>query len=255
MADEQSHLIGSFPTFIDGIKTKLQDADGYHVGVTTTDAYAANGVGCTVDGALVTQTGGVSASNATCGPYAEGASYMTEKDDLAQTFACAAQVGTTGDGNERPMWAMGNAIGDALNAAGACNAGFLREDALLVLVIITDEEDDHETASCGGGYLPQAGSPDGPQEWFEYVVSRKSGIESNLVVLAMVGPEAPDACPPLDKCFNGIDGAEVASRILEFTRSFTYGFIGPVCAASYGEFFSEAVGHIESACRTFTPPA
>ncbi|MCA9690838.1 MAG: hypothetical protein KC636_14620, partial [Myxococcales bacterium] len=203
---------------------------------------------------LVTRTGGTNASQMTCGPYFDGFSYMTESDDLATAFSCAGKVGTGGDGDETPMQTMQLALSDALNAPGACNAGFLRDDALLVIVVITDEEDDHEVDACLQN--PQQGSPGEPPGWYAGVVAAKGGIESNIVVLSLVGPPGPDpaVCPPLDKCSGGIIGAEVTTRIVQFTQMFTNGFVGRVCEASYDGFFSQAVGVIQSACEGFMPP-
>jgi hypothetical protein len=249
MEDEQVNLINSFPQFIDEIQTQLADTEGYHVGVTTSDAPLFNGAGCTLEGSLITQS-----QMGACGPYAEGWSYMTEMDNLATTFSCAANVGITGDGNERPMQTMQAAIGPGLNADGQCNAGFIRDDALLVIVIITDEEDDHELDGCA--QLPQPGSNGDPPGWFQGAIAAKGGVEQNIVVLALVGPPGPDPaiCPALDKCTGGIIGAEVGARIVQFTQMFSNGFVGRVCENSYGPFFAEAVGVIKSACDNFMPP-
>jgi hypothetical protein len=250
MADEQQNLIASFPDFVSEMQTKLADTDSYHVGITTSDAYAYNTPGCNQAGALVTKTGGTNSSNQTCGPYASGKNWMSETDDLGQKFACAGQVGTQGDGNEAPMYTLGQALSPGLNAAGACNDGFLREDALLVIVVITDEEDDHEIAGC---MVAAPGSPGEPTDWFNTVVAAKGGIETNIVTLALVGPIQPP-CPMLDKCQGGIQGAEVANRIVQFTQMFTYGSIGPICAPSYKDFFGQAISVISTACENFMPP-
>lgn len=252
MADEQANLANSVPGFINQIKTQLADTEGYNIGVITSDAYIFNDPACIAEGALVTRTGGPDSSNATCTPFASGLRFMTEQDDLDTKFTCAARVGTGGDGNERPMQTLIAALSDAMAAPGACNEGFLRDDALLVVVIITDEEDDHEIDGCL--QQPQPGSSGDPPQWFDAVVAAKDGIESNIVVLSLVGPKPPNACPALDKCTGGIDGAEQATRIIEFTEMFTYGFIGQVCAPSYEPFFQEAVSIIESACDDFVPP-
>ena len=252
MADEQINLVASFPAFIDEIQTQLEDTEGYHIGVITSDLYVFD-QGCLQEGAMVTATGGADSSAAVCGPYAEGQRYMTELDDLDQTFSCAAQVGTGGDGNERPMQTMQAALSDGMNAPGGCNEGFLRDDALLVIVVITDEEDDHEVDGCL--QEPQSGSNGEPAGWYAGVVAAKGGIESNIVVLSLVGPPGPDpaTCPPLDKCTGGIEGAEVANRVVSFTSMFTNGIVGRVCEPSYASFFAQAVGVIDSACDDFDP--
>ncbi|MCA9636417.1 MAG: hypothetical protein KC420_10360 [Myxococcales bacterium] len=250
MEDEQVNLINSFPGFVNAMQMQLDSAESYHVGVTTSDVNAYNA--CSGFGSLVTRTGGANSSNATCTPYASGKAFMNEADDLGQKFQCAAKVGTGGDGNEQPMYTMGLALSQGLNGPGACNDGFIREDALLVVVVITDEEDDHEVNACN--QLPQSGSPGEPGDWYNQLVAVKSGVESNIVVLSLIGPPAPNSCPALDKCNGGIQGAEVASRIAQFTGMFTYGTVGQVCAPSYDTFFSQAIGVIDSACKNFKPP-
>ncbi|MFV8756820.1 hypothetical protein ACNOYE_40265 [Nannocystaceae bacterium ST9] len=252
MEDEQVNLVNSFPSFIDEIQVQLAETDGYHVGVISTDLYEFND-GCLQEGAMITATGGTGASNMTCSPFAEGHSYMTELDDLDVAFSCAAQIGIAGDGNERGMQTMQAALSPGMNAPGGCNEGFLRDDALLVIVLITDEEDDHEVDGCA--QLPQPGSNGEPPGWFAGVVAAKAGVESNIVVLSLIGPPGPDpaVCPTLDKCAGGILGAEISNRITQFTSMFTHGFIGRVCEPSYASFFQEAVAVIKSACDDFVP--
>jgi len=251
MADEQINLVNSFPDFVSEMQAKLVNTESYHVGVITSDSNIYNSAPCNQQGALVTKTGGMSSSNMTCSPYASGKNYMNEMDQLGQKFACAGQVGTGGDGNEQPMQTMQQALSPAMNAPGACNDGFIREDALLVIVVITDEEDDHEVQACM--QLPQSGSPGEPNNWFAGVVAAKGGIESNIVVLALIGP-VQNPCPALDKCNGGITGAEVAARVDQFAKMFTYGSVGQICAPSYKQFFSDAISVIDSACENFMPP-
>jgi hypothetical protein len=249
MADEQINITTSFPGFINGILGALGDADSYHVGVITTDAYSGNAPGCSTIGSLVTQTSGTDSSNAVCTPFVDGFRFMTDADDLATKFTCAAKPGSSGDGDERPMDAVRAALSPNLNAPGACNAGFLRDDALLVLVFITDEEDDHEVIPF---FNIELGSDGNPPDWFSDVVARKSGIEENIVVLSLVGHPKPNECP--DFQWDGFEGAEIATRIIEFTHMFTHGFVGDVCASDYTPFFDEAIAVIDTACSGFTPP-
>lgn len=254
MADEQTNLVQSFPGFIDSITSQLAGADSYHVGVVTTDVYTYD-LTCLpqASGNLVQRTGGPNSSSGQCGPYEAGGAYMTELDDLPTAFSCAAAVGVGGDGNERPMDAMLTALSDQQRQPGACNEGFLRDDALLVVVVITDEEDDDETAERACAQLPQSGSQGGPTTWFSDLVAVKDREES-IVVLSLVGPDAEfgELCAPLDKCNGGIAGAEQADRILAFTRMFTFGFIGRVCD-DYGPAFDESIAVIKDACDTFIP--
>ena len=63
--------------------------------------------------------------------------------DLATAFGCVAQVGANGCGFEHQLAAVRAALGDpAMNLpAPAGNDGFLRPDALLAVVFITNEDD------------------------------------------------------------------------------------------------------------------
>ena len=253
MDDEQASLIAAFPAFIDAMQAELGDTDGYNIGVVTSDAYAGDPTCPPVQrGILVTQTGGDQASNQVCGPYSSGARYMTDQeDDLAMRFACAAQVGTAGDPDERPVESLLAAVSPQMTGPGGCNDGFLRDDALLVVVFITDEEDDHENAGCN--FLPNSGSEGDPADWYQALVAVKAGVESSIVVLSIVGPDQMPFCPPLDKCNLGSTGSEIAHRIIELTEMFSYGYVGSVCEP-YGPQFQEAISIIDSACDDFEPP-
>ena len=252
MEDEQQNLVAAFPGFINTMQQELASTEGYNVGVIRTDA---NDISCVAGryGVLVTRNFTAGSSNATCTPYASGGRYMTQDDDLASKFSCAALVGIGGDGDEHPAEALLAALSSPNTDAGECNEGFLRDDALLVVVIITDEEDDPENDQTACGMMPNAGSPGDPADWHQAVVDAKGGVDQNVVVLSLVGPDGADACPPLDKCNNAVDGAEPAPRLVEFTNLFTNGFVGRVCD-NYDPFFQEAISTIKSACDEFVPP-
>lgn len=239
MEDDQANLIANFPNFINGIQATLEDVDEYNVGVVTTDVYDNNTANCRVLGGLVVNTGGSASSNAACGPYANGSNYMTEQDNLATSFACAAQVGVSGDGIERPMNAMEAAVRGDHAGVGQCNEGFLRDDALLVLVIITDEWD--------GPNDPESdGSSGSATTWFDTIVAAKQGIQENIVVVTLSHING-GMCPPPDAFFNPAD-------IQTFTEMFgENGFQGCI-TGDFGQIFSDATGVIEEACNNFVPP-
>ncbi len=239
MVQYQQNLVANFPAFINGIQATLANVDEYQVGVVTTDEYAFNDPNCQELGSLVIKTGGTNSSDSICGPYANGRSFMTEADDLANTFSCAAQLGSGGDFSELPMAALEETLSKQWNDPGECNEGFLRDDALLVIVVITDENE--------GLGDPEVGhSPGTPQTWYDSVVASKSNIEENAVVLSLInwfgGP-----CEPIDPMWDG-------ENIKTFTELFTYGFLGGICEPDYGPIFTQATAVITQACQTFTPP-
>ena len=230
MATEQSVLIASFPEFIASVRASLDAVDSYHIGVVTTDAYPFNDPACQQLGALVTATGGADSSASECGPFGNGR-FMTEDDPLEDSFACAARVGIEGSDDERPIGALLGAISPDL--AAGCNQGFLRADALLIVVIITDEEDDL--------------TPGDPSDWF-IEFEQAIGTEHNAAMLLIAGRLPDNTCGfPI-----GV-GAEDAPRLRDFTQRFTHSVLGDVCAVSYAPFFDEALEFVQQACDEFVP--
>ena len=60
---------------------------------------------------------------------------VKNQTDLKGTFACAAQVGTSGD--QRMGQTLAAAVQPWMNDEGSCNDGVLRDDALLMVTLIT----------------------------------------------------------------------------------------------------------------------
>lgn len=284
MANEQASLITSFPGFIATI-TRTVSASDYHIMAISTDDGMNTGVNsqCMMGGICtctpaptcceISCESGTTCNGAPCddlpiGPcdykygsgrlfdasgesctIADSRRYMlATQPDLGATFECTANVGTYGSGDEKPMLAAIEAVSPAQNAPGACNDGFLRDDAILVLTFITDEEDDIADM--------QMGSPGGPQQWYEAMVAAKGGDPEAVVVLGLVGDSnLPNGVclPDVDPNMNGI-GAEAAPRLQSFVDMFPNGVLGSVCAPDYTPFFAEAVDVIDFACDNFEPP-
>lgn len=243
MADQQDSLIASFPGFVDGIRTRLRSAQSVHIGVVTTENYAGNPPACREIGSLITQTAGPESSNRVCGPFASGASWLDSRDPLlAERFACVGKVGAGGDSDERVARALMNALDPARNAPGACNAGFSRPDSLLVVVLITDE-DDVADGCDGSGTCASYGSGGTSSEWYQAVVAARGGRAENIVVLSLIGRALDNPC-----------GATPAARLLGFTNRFApNNLIGDVCAASYDRFFLDALPVVSDACERWIP--
>lgn len=221
MGDNQRKLIENYAVFVEGVTALAESRANIHVGVVTTDAYEHNGVGCQDLGDLVVKTGGWGSSEAVCGPYAEGGHYMTDADDLDATFRCAAQVGTMGATFEQPMQAAIEAIGGGDSGPHDCNDGFVRDDAMMVIVFVTDEDGEMDPALA-----------------FEALVAARSS--NGLVVVTLANLPGGD-------CKLG-DHAEIADRLTELTEMFDFGFLGSVCAPDYRDVFTSAVDVVADAC-------
>jgi hypothetical protein len=240
MEDEQANLARSFPGFV-GVMRQVLEATDFHIMVVAPggdqddDDDPAVGVEeCEeIQGAARRR----SADGVDCG-IAGGAPFMVaQQPDLEATFSCLALVGTDGPAIERPMDAVLAATSAALNAPGRCNDGFLRDDAVLVVTFITDEEDQRSEGD--------------PADWRQALLDIKFGNEDALVTLGLVGDNNVDGGLLGGPC--GGQDADGSPRLQEFV-SLADGVLGSVCAPDYTPFFQTAVGSIDSACSDFATP-
>jgi hypothetical protein len=230
MGPYQVNLVSNFPAFIDGIQNTLDNVDSYQVGVITTDAYTYNVAGCQQLSSLVVQTGGNQSSNMACGPYDDGYNFMTQNDDLASSFSCAATVGSGGSGNEQPQAALVGAVQRIHGGIGECNEGFIRDDALLVIVYMGNENDN---------------SPTTPMASYDAVVEAKLDIPENVVVMSIT-----------DFPGNPCGGFGGSVEMTNFTMLWgENGVLVPICEPDYGPFFEDSIDIIDVACENFIPPA
>jgi hypothetical protein len=257
MEDEQGALLASFPGFISAIEDTLQ-IDDFHVMVI--DAGLTAGGGC--DGTL-----GAGRTTSAAGQDCQlvgGQRYATQdQPDLVQAFSCMGSRGFAGSGDERTMDSLLQSV-TSLTGPGGCNDGFLREDAILVVTIITDEEDSGSDSIASppldGSCVPADSDPNSsgsPATWRDAIVAAKAGDPAAMVVLSLLGDcDIGGSClgiavNPLGTSFTG---AEPAPRLRAFTEAFDHGSVGPVCAPDYAPFFADAVSVIDSACSDFEPP-
>ncbi len=164
MAPKQERLRAMFPAIMKDLNGR-NAAVSYHIGVVTSDLAAgpltsmgggsapSGTSGCRMnggvrgDGARLVNVG--AAADPSC-KRINGANYidfdalhpansnLPNGQDLTTTFDCMASVGETGCGMEHQLEAVYQALGPN---APSDNAGFLRNQALLVVVFVTDEDD------------------------------------------------------------------------------------------------------------------
>ncbi|MBX3202120.1 MAG: VWA domain-containing protein [Labilithrix sp.] len=202
MGSAQKRLKEAFPAFLNQVKTQLKDVD-FHLMVVDSDASGyerrcasscpspeydgsvgtdniCQGFSCasiSARGACDITLGagsvypvGRNTANRDCN-FPNGRRYLTSQDDdVEERFLCSAAVGTAGDGDERPIGAMLAAL-EVESREGGCNEGFLRDDALLVVVVVTD-------AGTSATELDTARA----LEWRERLLALKCGREEGVVV-------------------------------------------------------------------------
>ena len=266
MEDEQANLIASFPGFIQSMQGLLSEsAQSFRVMVVDTDGIGGmctgicqmfptgfcNGISCQGDACEINVGGGNNRNRAIdqdCG-LPNGRRYAdSDETNIASAFNCTGRVGTTGSGVELVADSMLGALSPTNLGAGGCNESFIREDAVLVVVVITDEDD--------SGSDPFMTSQGGPADWYNALSGVKNFDPNAVVVLGLLGDigEPGGICQPYVEGTG--DGAEPAPRLREFVNLFgTQGLTGSVCAPQYTDFFDQAVGLIDTTCDEFVPPA
>ena len=137
-------------------------------------------------------------------PWVEKSDGMTNLPPgigMAQALQCIGPQGINGPGFERPLESMKNALEDNLQ-------GFMREDALLAVIFVTDEADcsmDDETQ-----FWIQS---DGTVFWTDPTRST-SGVCWAAGVTCSGGPGVYDDCVAVDKGRNGLPTSDPDDAVL-----------------------------------------
>ncbi|RME19690.1 MAG: hypothetical protein D6806_17855 [Deltaproteobacteria bacterium] len=206
MQDEQQALAENFQSFFSYLEETGAD---YHIGVTSTDIYNPEHQGRLL-----------------------GSPPVITKDtaDAAAAFASNVNVGTEGKGDEQGLACALLALTEPL-ASGA-NAGFLREEAYLFIVFVSDEDD----------------RSFGPTEYYVRRFEQIKGIGNDgmVTVAAVVGdvPEVPAWCAEQ----NGVEPGARYAEVAEGTGGFTLSICDEDFAASLDRLGFSAAG----LRRTFT---
>jgi len=143
MAKEQLSMTHNIQALVDEMQGLSGGLPSLHIGVVSTDMGAGSPsiAGCEAggdQGALHTQENcliqGAFLQNT---PGENGMRETNYEGSLTESFTCLGTLGTTGCGFEQPF----HAVRAALNESNAGNAGFLRDDAKLAIIIVSDEDD------------------------------------------------------------------------------------------------------------------
>lgn len=151
MLDEQQALVASFPLMMDALATLDGGLPNLHIGVITTDMGVQNASGPL--GPSIGSGPGACSGIGDDGllhhdaPELAGSTFISDVDAgdgtrlrnytgaLRDVFASIASVGADGCGFEQPLAAVRRAL------ENPANGGFLRPDANLAIVILSDEDD------------------------------------------------------------------------------------------------------------------
>ena len=242
MREEQESLAQNFSTFSDFIFVDLKNAADYRIAITSTGTSSTSTVYPDALGSFVAesipenQNGGLNCP-ATLNPVISPASVESagcapqdvdcQREQLSFQFSCLAQVGITGVNNERGLEAMRSGlscngpnghlfgrccqpdtVSQRLNFDPICRGAgdepeFLRPDAFLMVVFITDE-DDCSTYASAGVDSPYATCLADPKEMQELLKEGTADGRTQANSLIYSKYNDPGRCPDGDMaCYNG----------------------------------------------------
>jgi len=217
MSEEFAAFVPALAEFTDLLDSVFGGLCSYHLGLTTTEvAPDYQSEVCHVRGAL-SRSGALLGGDSCFGDDAHPP-YLDESDALT-AIGCLFAVGQNYDDDEKQLDTALAALSPELGAPGACNEGFLRDDAALIVVFITDEDDDDD--SLDPNEAPgRTGSVGAPTDWFDRLTAIKPPTAVGVLALIANGP---DACAPWQPSSGNSDGegAEYGERILTFMQHFT----------------------------------
>ncbi len=188
-------------------------------------------------GAAVTFPAGVNASNRRCELDGDFRYIVSGQQDMTDAFTCIAKVGTAGSGIAGQ--AMVAALQPDMNDPDdylACNRGFLRDNALLVVTIIQDGYDEKSLGTV--------------DEWIAALRTAKHGDEDAFAVLVLttdVDVGYQQLCWP-----NLYDMNKNRLRLL--AEGVEHGFIDSICMDDFVPFFAEHADDLVELCDDFVPP-
>ena len=204
MREEQLSLADNFNAFISELQAIQGGLPNVHIGVVSTNVGAGPLLGD--NRCLASDAGQLQANPLVPGCNPPNDAYISDigdesgnrtpnySDSLQETFSCIAQLGITGCGFEQPLESMRQALDN-----NPANTGFLRDNAFLAVIIISDEDDC--SARNNGLFTPDASSlgPADSFRCFEYGVScepdddpRALGQRQNCVARDDIRPHPVD---------------------------------------------------------------
>jgi hypothetical protein len=260
MKSSQEKLTAAVPGFIATIQEQFSDFD-VHVLVANTDwTWDIGDCGLCEDGcdpmgqppacgavvtpcdkkigAAVTFPAGVNASNRRCELGGDLRYIVSGQQDMTEAFTCIAQVGTAGSAitGQAMVAALQPEMNDP-DDEDACNHGFLRDDALLVVTIIQDDYDEKSLGTV--------------DEWIAALRAAKHDDDDAFAVLVLT----TDVDVGYQQLCHPNDFVMYKNRLRLLAEGVEHGFIDSICMDDFVPFFAEHANDLVELCDDFVPPA
>ncbi len=242
MTSMQQKLAMQLPTFMQVLEGLPNGLPNVHIAVVSSDMGApgdsTNQIGCTPagdDGNFQYMPG--AAGTCTSTTLNQGDTFISDvdmqknfTDPIETVFQCIAQLGAAGCGFEHQLASIDRALGGDGAAPPAANANFLRPDAYLGIVLLTNEDDCSAPAnttifSLNGG-MQSLTNPDGPIANYRcnggprgaHYCKDPSG---NMVVPPLTPPASATGTPPIENftdCEDNETGSSALTPVSQFVN-------------------------------------
>ena len=186
-------------------------------------------------GAGVTFPAGVDAANRRCDFFGGNRYIVGDEPDFAEALACVTQSGMNG-ASAHTAEAMVAAISSEFNGPGGCNEGFLRDDALLVVTLMSDMFDQLSKGTV--------------ESWINALRTAKHGDDDAFAIIVLttdVDVGYWQLCLP--EMYSPIK-----NRLRLLVEGVEHGFISSICEEDFSPFFAEAVDEIVELCDGLVLP-
>jgi hypothetical protein len=210
METSQQNVADNFESFIQ----KFQDTQfDYQMAVTTTDAWLANQVSDPDDIYTYSRF-----RDGVDGNFSGVTVIKPDTPDLVQTFVTNISQGINGSGSERGF----ESLQVALSFADNLNEPFPRQDALLAIIHLTDEEDSSAQAPDPGN------DPDwfADKEYYDFLYNLSGSTPDKLNFTYNTIGILDDDC--LTQLATDFPGRAIAQRSVDMSEK-TGGYVGSLC--------------------------
>ncbi|MFT3696043.1 MAG: hypothetical protein QM831_23095 [Kofleriaceae bacterium] len=240
MSEEQTNLHANFPMFAT-VLSQYRTMDGqaldFRIGITTTGKHEHYDP---IGGIQLPDENGPNGGfehQSGCGTGL----WLDQTDgNLMSDLSCRANVGTTGSSQEMPMLMAKRAVSDRI--MDGTNGAFLRDDALLAAVMITDEDDSSNTDDSLS--VPLAGitpnwNPSDEVQFFDTLKGNRTRWAA-----AVIAGETD--------CMSNLGSAVEATRLQEFVTdansNSTQAVFSSICDGDLSIGLSKALDTFQTAC-------
>lgn len=249
MAEEQNNLAVNFPKFvqkIESFKTKGGSKLDWRLAVTTTARNISYNMQVPGFGTMPMNEKGDDGAFRTGSGCGGSKPWIATGDSNPEgTFQCRAKAGTGGSSIEMPLEALKLSLVDRV--ADGKNAGFLRPDALLAFVVLTDEDDcsrsDNNFTIANDKCDTMQGT--NPVSHYKQVLDGVAQGEGRWAAAVIAGQT---------QCKSSFGDAIEAKRLKDFTAlPGVKSTFSSICDGDLSVALDKALDLFDGACKTLPP--